>query len=70
MNPQISKNVKDKSILLNLSKRKREYITDFTLEKGLTCVNTEFQNKKGIVSHIPLLNVCLPIVELSRQRYV
>ena len=44
MNAQIGKNVNNK---FSLSNRNGEHLTDFTLENRLTCLNTEFQKRKG-----------------------
>ena len=47
MNAQIGKNVNNKFSLHNSSKRNGEYLTDFTRENRLTCLNTKFQKRKG-----------------------
>ena len=47
MNAQIGKNVNNKYSLHNLSNRNGEYLTYFTVENGLTCLNTKFQKMKG-----------------------
>ena len=47
MNVQIDKNVSHKFSLHNSSNRNGEYLTDFTLENRLTCLNTKFQKRKG-----------------------
>ena len=44
MNAQIGKNVNNKFSLHN---RNGEHLTDFAQENGLTCLNTEFQKRKG-----------------------
>ena len=46
MNAQIGKNI-NKFSLHNSSKRNGEHLTDFMLENRLTCLNTEFQKRKG-----------------------
>ena len=38
---------KNKLSLRNSSNKNREYITDFTLEHWLTCLNSKFQKRKG-----------------------
>ena len=47
MNAQIDKNLNNKFSLHNLSNRSGEHLIDFTLENGLTFLNTEFQKSKG-----------------------
>ena len=47
MNAQIDKNVNNKFSLQNSSNRNSEHLTDFTLENGLTCLNTIYQKRKG-----------------------
>ena len=47
MNAQIGKNLNNKFSLHNSSNRNGEYLTDFTLENRLTCMNTKFQKRKG-----------------------
>ena len=47
MNAQIGEKVGNKFSLHNSSNRNREYLTDFTLENVLTCLNTKFQKRKG-----------------------
>ena len=47
MNTQISKNVNNKFILYNSSNRNGKQLSDFTLENGLTCLNTKLQKRKG-----------------------
>ena len=47
INAPISKNVNHKFILHNSSNRNGEYLTNFTLENRLTCLNTKFQKRKG-----------------------
>ena len=47
MNAQIGKNVNNKFILRGSTNRNGEHLTDFTLENGLTCLNTKFQKRKG-----------------------
>ena len=46
MNVQTGKNV-HKFILHNSSNRNGEYLTDFSLENRLTCLNTKFPKRKG-----------------------
>ena len=43
MNAQIGKNKNNK---FSLSNRNREHLMDFSLENGLTCLNTKFQKRK------------------------
>ena len=43
MNAQIGKNVNHEFCLHNSSNRNGEYLTDFTLENRLICLNTKFQ---------------------------
>ena len=45
MNAQIGKN--HKFSIHNLSNRSGEYLTDFTLENRLLCLNTKFQKREG-----------------------
>ena len=45
MNAQIDKNVINKFSVHNLS-NKWKHLMDFTLENGLICLNTKFQNKE------------------------
>ena len=47
MNTQISKNEDNKFRLHNSSNRNGEFLTDFSLENGLTCLNIRFQKRKG-----------------------
>ena len=47
MNAQIGKNVNNKFSLHNSSNRNGDHLTDFTLEKRLTSLNTKFQKRKG-----------------------
>ena len=47
MNARIGKNVNHKFSLHNSSNRNGEYLTDFTLENRLTCLNTKFQKREG-----------------------
>ena len=47
MNAQIGKNINNKFSLHRLSNRNGEYLMDYTLENGLTCLNTKFQKRKG-----------------------
>ena len=47
MNVQIVKNVNNKFSLLNSSNRNGEHLRDFTLQNGLTLLNTKFQERKG-----------------------
>ena len=42
MNAQIGKNVNNKFSLHDLSNRNEEYLTDFTLENRLPCLNAQF----------------------------
>ena len=46
MNAQIGKNINNKFCLHNSSNRNGEHLTDFTLEKRLTCLNTKFKKRK------------------------
>ena len=46
MNAQIGKNENNTFSLLNTSNRNGEFLTDFPLENGLTCLNTKFQKRK------------------------
>ena len=46
-NAQIGKNVSHKYSLYDSSNRNGEYLTYFTLENRLTCLNTKFQKRKG-----------------------
>ena len=43
----MQKTSNNKFYLHNLSNRNGEHLTDFSLENGLTCLNTKFQKKKG-----------------------
>ena len=45
-NAHIGKNVNNKFSLHNTSNRNGEHLTDFTLEKRLTCLNTKFQKRE------------------------
>ena len=47
MNAQVGKNLNNKFCLHNLSNRNGENLMDFTLENRITCLNTEFQKRKG-----------------------
>ena len=47
MNAQIDKNENNKFYLHNLSNRNEEYLTDFSFENRLTCLNTIFQKREG-----------------------
>ena len=47
MNAQLGKKVNYKFSLHNSTNRNGEYLMDFTLENGLTCLNTKFQKRKG-----------------------
>ena len=47
MNAQVGKNVNHKFSLHNSSNRNGQYLTDFTLENKLTCLNTNFQKREG-----------------------
>ena len=46
MNAQINK-YENKFGLRNLQNINGEYLADFLLENGLSCVNTEFQEREG-----------------------
>ena len=46
MNTQIGKNENNKFSLHNLSNTNGAHLTEFSLENGLTCLNTKFQKKK------------------------
>ena len=46
MNAQIGNNRNHKFSLHNLSKRNGQHLTDFMIEKRLTCLNTHFQKKE------------------------
>ena len=54
MNAQIGKNENNKFSLHNSSSRNGEHQTDFSLENGLTCLNTKFQkkNQKTMDQHL------------------
>ena len=47
MNAQIGKNGKHKFSLHNSSNRNGLHLTDFMMENRLTCLNTNFQKRKG-----------------------
>ena len=47
MNSQIRKNRNHKYSLHNSSNRNGQHLTDFTIEKRLTCLNTNFQRREG-----------------------
>ena len=47
MNAQIGKNVSHKFILHNSSNRNVQYLTDFTQENRLPCINSNFQKSEG-----------------------
>ena len=47
VNAQIIKNVNDKFSLHNSSNRNGKNLTDFTLKKRLTYLDTKFQKRKG-----------------------
>ena len=47
INAQIGKNENKKFSLHNSPKRYGEHLRDFSLENGLTCLNTKFQKRKG-----------------------
>ena len=47
MNAQIGKDENNKFSLHNLSNRKREHLTEFSFENGLTYLNIKFQKRKG-----------------------
>ena len=47
MNAQIGKNDNHKSSIQNSSNKNGKYLTDFTLENRLTCLNIKFQKRKG-----------------------
>ena len=47
MNAQIGKNGNHKFNLHNSSNRNGQHLTDFTIENRLTCLNTNFQKRKG-----------------------
>ena len=46
INPQIDKNKNNKFSLHNISNRNGEHLTDFSVEKRQTCLNTKFQKRK------------------------
>ena len=46
MNVQIGKNENNKFCFYNSSNRNGEHLIDFSLENGLTCLNTKFQKRK------------------------
>ena len=47
MNAQIGKNRNHKYSLHNSSNRNGQYLTDFTIENRLTCLNIKFQKREG-----------------------
>ena len=47
MNAQIGKNGHNKYNLHNRSNRNGQHLTDFMIENGLTCLNTNFQKREG-----------------------
>ena len=47
MNAQIGKNGNNKYSLHNTSNRNGQHLTDFMIENRLTCLNTNFQKRKG-----------------------
>ena len=47
MNAKIGKNVTNNFSLHNSSNTNTENLSDFTLENGLTCLNTKFPKRKG-----------------------
>ena len=47
MDAQIGKNNDNKFSLHNASNRNGAYLTDFSFENGLACLNTKFQKRKG-----------------------
>ena len=47
MNAQIGKNGNHKYSLHNSSNKNGQHLTDFTTENRLTCLNTNFQKRKG-----------------------
>ena len=47
MNGQIGKNRNNKYSLHNMSNRNGQYLTDFMIEKRLTCLNTNYQKREG-----------------------
>ena len=53
MNAQIDKNVNHKFSLYNSSNRNGKYITNFTLENRLTCLNSNFQKRHGNYRNTP-----------------
>ena len=46
MNAQIGKDERNKFCLHNLSNRNGEYLTDFSLENRLSCLNTKFRKER------------------------
>ena len=52
INAQIGKNVNNKFSSHDLTNRNGENIMDFTLENGLTCLNTKFQKGQTLDLHI------------------
>ena len=47
MNTQIDKDENNKFCLHNLLNRNGEHLTEFSLENGLTCLNSKFQKRIG-----------------------
>ena len=47
MNAQIGKNGNNKYSLQNISKRNGQHLTDFMIENRLTCLNINYQKRKG-----------------------
>ena len=47
MNAQIGKNGNNKYSLYNMSNRNGQHLTDFMIENRLTCLNTNYQKRKG-----------------------
>ena len=47
MNAQIGKNRNNKYSLHNKSNRNGKHLTDFMIENGLTCLNTNYQKREG-----------------------
>ena len=52
MNAQIEKNRNNKYSLHNTSNRNRQHQTDFMIENRLTCLNTNYQKKGGIIMDV------------------
>ena len=49
MNAKIGKNGNRKYSLHNSSSRNGQHLTDFTIENRLTCINTNFRKRDGIL---------------------